>query len=246
MAWMARKYAGMAAVCAVAAFCWTSVAEAALVIRGTRIIYPAQEREVSIQLENKGKDPILVQSWLDLGDATVAPSDIQVPFTLSPPIVRLDGDKRQVVRMVYSGDVLPPDRESVFWINFLEVPPKAAGDNYLQFTYRTRLKVFFRPQALTGEPALAPKKMQWRVVTENGQRYLEAQNPTPFFVSLFQAKLAADGAKPVEVAVDMVKPFSSERFLIKRQAQAFKTGALLQFQAVSDFGGTIDAEARLQ
>ena len=36
-----------------------------------------QEREVSIQLENKGNDPVLVQSWLDLGDAAVAPSDIR-------------------------------------------------------------------------------------------------------------------------------------------------------------------------
>ena len=246
MAWMARKYAGLAAVCAVAAFCWASAAEAALVIRGTRIIYPAQEREVSIQLENKGQDPILVQSWLDLGDATVAPSDIQVPFTLSPPIFRMDGDKRQVVRMVYGGNALPQDRESVFWINFLEVPPKAAGANYLQFTYRTRLKVFFRPQSLTDEPGLAPQKMQWSVVTEGGQRYLEARNPTPFFVSLFQAKLVVDGSKPVEVAVDMVQPFSSERFPLKQQAHAFKAGALLQFQAVSDFGGTIDVEARLQ
>lgn len=44
----------------------------------------------------------------------------------------------------------------------------------------------------------------------------------------------------------MVKPFSSERFAIPSQAQAFKPGVLLRFQAVNDFGGIIDAEARLQ
>lgn len=246
MAWMARKYAGLAAIYAVAVLMWASTAEAALVIRGTRIIYPAQEREVSIQLENKGNDPVLVQSWLDLGDATVAPSDIPVPFTLSPPIFRMDADKRQVVRMLYSGEPLATDRESVFWINFLEVPPKAAGANYLQFTYRTRLKVFFRPSSLGDDPALAPRKMRWTVVSEAGKHYLEAHNPTPYFVSLFKADVQASSLTPIEVPVDMVKPFSSERFAIPSQAQAFKPGVLLRFQAVNDFGGIIDAEARLQ
>ncbi|TDM44414.1 chaperone CupB2, partial [Macrococcoides goetzii] len=40
---------------------------AAVVIHGTRVVYPAAEPEVSIRLENSGSAPSLTQIWIDDG-----------------------------------------------------------------------------------------------------------------------------------------------------------------------------------
>jgi len=53
---------------------------ASVVINGTRIIYPAQEREVTIKLDNNGDSPSLVQAWLDDGDAKQTPEKAQPHF----------------------------------------------------------------------------------------------------------------------------------------------------------------------
>ncbi|MGE8635641.1 MAG: fimbria/pilus periplasmic chaperone, partial [Achromobacter piechaudii] len=39
---------------------------------------------------NAGQRPILVQSWLDAGDADADPARVSVPFLLTPPVFRLD------------------------------------------------------------------------------------------------------------------------------------------------------------
>ncbi|WP_437676671.1 fimbrial biogenesis chaperone [Sorangium sp. So ce131] len=111
------------------------------------IIYPADHREVAVEVRNNGDKPTLVQAWLDRGDADQAPDTINVPFLLTPPIFRIDPGHRQTLRITYapSGEHLPQDRESVFWLNVLEVPP--AGANVL--ATRSRISLFYRPQGLT-------------------------------------------------------------------------------------------------
>lgn len=39
------------------------VAQANVVIAGTRVIYPADQREVTLRLDNRGELPALVQVW---------------------------------------------------------------------------------------------------------------------------------------------------------------------------------------
>lgn len=41
------------------------VAQATLVLEGTRIVYPEKAKDVSIRVRNPGSYPILAQSWLD-------------------------------------------------------------------------------------------------------------------------------------------------------------------------------------
>lgn len=40
-------------------------AHAGIVIYGTRVIYPAEKKEVVVQLVNQGEQASLVQSWID-------------------------------------------------------------------------------------------------------------------------------------------------------------------------------------
>lgn len=96
-----------------------------IIISGTRIIYIADKKDVNVRLENKGNRPLLIQNWLDTGDDNADPSQIKVPFTSTPPVSRIEPKRGQTVKVMFTGTTqLPADRESVFWFNVLEVPPK--------------------------------------------------------------------------------------------------------------------------
>lgn len=45
-------------------------AHAGIVIYGTRIIYPAEHKEVMVQLMNQGNRSSLMQAWIDDGDTS--------------------------------------------------------------------------------------------------------------------------------------------------------------------------------
>lgn len=53
-------------------------AHAGIVIYGTRIIYPAENKEVMVQLMNQGNRSSLLQAWIDDGDTSLPPEKIQV------------------------------------------------------------------------------------------------------------------------------------------------------------------------
>ena len=105
----------------------TPPATAGVVVNGTRVVYPADKREVTVSIRNAGETPSLVQAWLDAGDPHSKPGEAKVPFVLTPPLFRLDPTKVQSLRLVYTHDALPVDRESLFWLNVLDVPPRAAA-----------------------------------------------------------------------------------------------------------------------
>ncbi len=48
-------------------------AQAEIVIHGTRVIYPSDAREVTLQVSNNGSKPALVQAWIDEGDPKSTP-----------------------------------------------------------------------------------------------------------------------------------------------------------------------------
>ncbi|RUI47801.1 molecular chaperone [Pseudomonas aeruginosa] len=95
-------------------------ASASLSVIGTRFIYPAGVSALTIRVGNVGTRPALVQAWLDRGDETADPSAVTVPFILSPPLLRMDPQETQALQLRHTGEPLPDDRESLFWVNLLE------------------------------------------------------------------------------------------------------------------------------
>src|SRR5579884_3960534 len=116
-------------------------------ITGTRVVYPAKQNDVTVKLTNRGAIPALVQVWLDDGNPAAPIDSIKVPFTLTPPVFRLDAGKTQAVRLMYTKEPLPTDKETLFWVNVVDVPPRTENSdtNALEFAVRTRIKLFFRP-----------------------------------------------------------------------------------------------------
>lgn len=165
MAYLISIRQGMAAVLMSMVCCQVS---ASVVITGTRLIYPAQEAEITVTLDNNGALPVLVQTWVDSGDPNSSPTHSTAPFLLTPPVFRMDPNKGQSVRLMFTGASLPEDKESVYYFNLLEVPtaPAETGTpvNLLQMAFRSRIKIFYRPETLSGNASDAIDQVQWRIV----------------------------------------------------------------------------------
>lgn len=224
-------------------FATISTASANIVILGTRAIYPAEQKSINIQLNNVGKKPALVQAWLDRGDERSSPDSVssKVPFIITPPVSRVNGNEGQTLRVVYTGEPLPQDRESVFYLNVLDIPPKPTGaeaeQNFLQMSIRSRIKFFYRPQ-LSIQPGDAYAKVQWQVSSNK----ITANNPTPYYITFANVEAMVKG-KAVRVGkVDMVAPFSSLDFPIKGAQGA----SSVKWAVINDYGGESQGETPLR
>ena len=214
--------------------------EATVVIGTTRVVYPAQKSEVTVKLENKGATPSLVQVWLDAGDERSTPETAKVPFVITPPFFRLEPGKSGAVRMVYTKEPLSADKESLFWLNVLEVPPKSASDgrNMLEFAFRTRIKLFFRPAGLPGNSASASQKLTWKLIDGEAGKglVLQVTNPTPYYVNFAHVGLKIGERSITERGGGMVAPGGTTVFPIKELASRPASEVKAQFDVISDFG----------
>ena len=82
---------------AVVALCLaTPPAHASVVIGGTRVVFPAQQGEVTVRLSNKSDHPALVEAWIDTGNPNSTPDSVSTPFLITPPLFRMEQDRPAV------------------------------------------------------------------------------------------------------------------------------------------------------
>lgn len=226
----------------------TPLCHAGVIIHGTRVIYPAERQEVVVRLENRGSRPVLVQAWLDTGDRHSTPVTAQTPVTVSPLIARIEPHQQQALRLRYSGEPLPTDRESLFWLNVLEIPPRSADaeqNNHIELSFRTRLRVFLRPQALPYSVASAVSKLQWKLVAQDRGWALQVTNPTPYHISLASVALLSAGKRfskaPNQAANDsLLLPAGHVKlFALPLLRNCPSDTAMVEFTSVSDFGARV-------
>lgn len=216
---------------------------ASVVIDGTRVIYPEGKSEVSVRMSNEGDDPKLVQVWIDDGDRKASPEKIAVPFVVLNPIYRMDPQKGQVARIQFTGSKpLPNDRESVFWLNVLEIPAKPPAqmqeENYLQFRFRTRIKLFYRPKGIAGTAVEAPEKL----VVRYKPGFVELENPTAFHISVSGLEVG-DHAVGGQFESEMIDPFSKKIIELKNATKSLST-PVVKYRTINDFGGAPEQEKK--
>lgn len=244
---MKKIFKSLALTAMVSASFFGGHANASVVIEGTRVIFPAQEREVTIKLTNNGAKPALVQTWLDNGDAQIAPDKIDVPFTLTPSMFRLDPNKGQTLRLIYTREPLATDKETMFWLNMLEVPPKvtgsAAASSHIQMAFRTRIKVLFRPKGLSGEAIDAPGKTTWELVPGKDSQSvaLKATNASPYFVNLGKITVKVNG-KDYDADSGFVPPHGTQLFPVSGLTAQPGVGGEVDYVSINDFGGGVQGK----
>lgn len=219
-----------------------SQAMSSVVITGTRVVYPAEKKEVTVKINNEGSKPVLVQSWIDQGDLASTPTNSSAPFVISPPVTRVDPGKGQSLRLMFTGAQLPTDKESVFWLNVLEIPAKITGieeQNMLQMAFRSRIKVFYRPAKLEGTPEKAIEAVQWKVLpVPSGGYALQAFNPTAFHVSQSDLSLVVGNQRTLSEA-GMIAPGETRLFPLAGLTVMPTGDAEVEFSAINDYGALV-------
>ena len=195
--------------------CHWSVALAGITLDSTRLVYPGSARSVDVVLSNTTAGPSRYLAWIDDGDPAVLPEDASADFFVFPASGMLAPGRRQMVRAMYRGAALPKDRESVYYLNVLDLPQKAVSkedQNTIAIANRSRIKIFMRPSELAGDPALAAKKLVWSVDAASGSAVFRATNASPYFVSMRSVKLMQGDTELIDLGVGMVAPWGKLEF----------------------------------
>ncbi|WP_258224571.1 fimbria/pilus periplasmic chaperone [Aeromonas sp. HMWF014] len=210
----------------------TSGANAAIALDRTRVIFPGQSNSVSVKVNNYNQDlPYLAQAWLEDANG----NKINSPFAVLPPIQRVEPDATAMIqiRALPAAAQLPQDKESLFYFNVREVPPKSDEANVLQLALQTKVKFFYRPQALvvpTGSNK-APWQEQLTLTPEGGSYRID--NPTPYFITLVEAATSSNAEALDGFQSVMLAPNSSSTLKLDRKV----LGATPSLSYIDDFGG---------
>lgn len=200
---------------------------AGIQVNATRVIYNSASRSASLSINNDSDDTYMVQSWLDMGDASHMPQ--KLPIVVTPPILKLGPKKEAILRFIYSGIGLPLDKESLFWVNVQEIPPTSKQENILQVAIRTRIKLLYRPESLKTNLQQEAKALRWQ---HQGQ-HLIVTNEGPLHL-IFTRIVLQSGSKRWIVNPDMVKP--QDKLLISLPTGA-QSASYLSFMYINDYGG---------
>jgi chaperone protein EcpD len=245
MFFMRALFTGLAVACL-----FTQVANANVVVTGTRVILTAHDGETTVSLHSHNSVPVLIESWVDSGDEKATPETTKAPFLVTPPMLRMEANNDQALRVLFTGDAssLPADRESLFFFNVLEIPPKpdaaAKGNNYLQLAMRTRLKLFYRPAGLAGDEMTAINMLTFKANSESGKVVVVVHNPSAYYVTIGNMTLQ-NGSTTHKVDIGMVAPFSDIRLSVAGLSQLPVAGSVVNYGCVNDYGGVTDGKKGL-
>ena len=150
-------------------------ANAALALDATRYIYEGNKAAISATANNEADREYGGQVWVD----NIIEKDTRPTFIATPSFFKIKGKGRQVFRIMKVSDHMPQDKESVYWLNLQEIPPKIEGSG-ISMAIRTRVKLFYRPEALIKGRTNAEKNMTIDYLPE--KQFLV--NSTPYIFAI--------------------------------------------------------------
>ncbi|WDL83064.1 molecular chaperone [Aeromonas bestiarum] len=206
---------------------------AAIVLDRTRVVYPGGAKSISLNIKNENqKLPYLAQAWIE----DTHGQKISSPFVILPPVQRVDANQKSIVRIasVPAIDSLPKDRESIYYFNLREIPPKSEKSNVMQIAVQSKIKLFYRPEAIIPERGAV-----WQdqvLITKQGTT-LKVNNPTPYYITYVGL------GHPQGKERTTIKGFSA--FMVEPKSEQTVTipealGNQFVISYVNDYGGYMD------
>ncbi len=180
----------------------------ALTLDRSRIVFNEGNSSISINVANRSqKEPYLAQGWME----NERGEKIKGPLIVLPPLQRIEADGKTMIRIQALPDTkeLPEDRESVFYLNLREIPPKGNKPNVLTLVMQTTIKVFWRPKALVVEPSVSVLPGRDKLSLEKNSNSLRIKNPTPYYYSFVDFLPDGKNKDVAEFVATMVAPFST-------------------------------------
>lgn len=212
--------------------------DASVIVQGTRIVYNARLPHKDVQLTNSDDFPNVVQVWVDSGDPDSQPNADDNQFIVTPPMFRMEPNTGQSIRLRQVATDLPQDRESLFYLNVLQIPPLSnehTEKNQVLVMIRNRLKLLYRPAMIQADPSTAGDSLSFRIEQRERTSFLIAENESPFFITLAGVKLASiSGSYPIGSRV--IVPFGSQVWPLV-DAVLGEGEISVQYQWLDDYGG---------
>lgn len=203
-----------------------SSTHSAIQAMASRVVYDGQYKAASLALKNNANKAYMVQTWLEPGLG--AEPNSKVPFVVTPPLIKIESQQESTLRFIYSGTGLAKDRESQFWINIQEIPPKPEKENTLQLAIRSKIKLFYRPTSIDITLQDAVKKINWSV---QGNA-LVLENSSPLFITIGDLTLEGQQSPVKNLDQDMIAPYSKTTVI-----RAFpKNVHSIQFTYLNEYG----------
>ncbi|HHP7631973.1 TPA: fimbrial biogenesis chaperone [Escherichia coli] len=212
---------------AVACISVTSAVQAAISLDRTRAVFNGSEKSMTLSIANDNKQlPYLAQAWIENEKKERITTG---PIIVTPPVQRLEPGEKSMVRLTTTPDInnLPKDKESLFYFNLREIPPKSDKANVLQIALQTKIKLFYRPEAIEAEPNAV---WQDKLVLHKDNNGYRIENPTPYYITVIGLGGSEKQAKEGEFEAVMLSPKSTQRV----KSDIFNTPYL---SYINDYGG---------
>lgn len=199
--------------------------QAAIGLDRTRAIFDGHEKSISLNIRNDNpRLPYLAQTWLE----DLQGHRISGPLMAVPPVQRVEPGAKSQIQITSLPDIstLPQDRETVFYFNVREIPPRSDKPNVMQVALQTKIKLFYRPAAIF--PTGSEVWQEQLVLTQTAKGY-QIENPTPFYVTVIGlAGSKKDDDKNFQTV--MVAPKSNVSVVTGHYATPYLT-------YINDYGG---------
>lgn len=193
-----------------------------VIVGGTRVIYNEGVKDSSIDIENPDEIAYLIQSWVD--DENGEPQSI---FSVTPPLFKLPRESTNTLRIFLTEDVLPNNRESLFWLNIKNIPSVKFQENSLQIAFRTQMKLIYRPISLKNVDF---NKEQKKIIWSKSGNKIIVKNPTPYYINFQRISFNEKALKNVSY----IAPFSTVEF----NTESSSKHGIIKWELINDFGAT--------
>nr|WP_300006045.1 molecular chaperone [uncultured Cedecea sp.] len=221
------KYTPLSVIFFVAFSLQAASFENSLLLNATRVIYKASDKKgVVFSVTNNGSLPYLLQARIR--ENSQDPKK-DIPFIITPPLKRLAPQESVRLRIIYAGDTLPRDRESVFSLVLKQIPAQDLNHTSkittVSVATQNTLKLFYRPAEI--EERNADKERE-NVVFKKEPDSLAVSNPTPFWVTFESVSLNKHN-----IDIDnMIPPFGRSVMPLKEKTE----GGSLEWTTINDNG----------
>lgn len=201
-----------------------------------RLYYSAKNQDVNVTVKNVEDREYLVQSWVDATGNPELEHTAKLPFIVSPPLFHMANKSEAVVQLMYSGEGLPTDRESLVWLDVKAIPAMTDSEKKVKtkvmVAVLTRIKVFFRPENLPGNATDAIAALSWK---KDANNTVTVKNDSPYYVVMNKVKINDDEVKvSIENNNTVVAPHGSKTYPVKPG----KAGTKVTWSAINEYSVT--------
>lgn len=196
-------------------------------LNATRIVYQQGELSTSVGARNNTDINYLAKFMISGDDGKNS-----TLFSISPPLIKINSKDRQDVKIYFTGNGLPTDRESLFYFSATMIPGTNGplNSSALNIGYKTIIKLFYRPSKLT----MTPEEAYQQLAISVSPTGIVAKNNSPYYISMNLLTVNGVNAElSLKKQNTMISPYGSLNYVMPENGRKGKA----TWKVVNDLGG---------